>query len=54
MGAGPLVGEMGVHAQSMVGASIAGVCAWGVMGMPAVRGQVTMSLFGRVMVGLGL
>ena len=53
MGAGPLVGEMGVRAQSVVGASVAGVRAWGVMGMPAVRGQVTTSLFDGVTVGLG-
>jgi hypothetical protein len=53
MGAGPLVGEMRVCAQSVVGASVAGVRAWGVTGMPTVRGQVTTSLFDGVTVGLG-
>ena len=37
----------------MVGSSVVGVCAQGVMGMPRVRGQVTTSLFDGVMVGLG-
>ena len=53
MGAGPLVGETGIRAQGVVGASVARVRAWGVMGAPRVRGRVTTSLFGRVTVGLG-
>jgi hypothetical protein len=52
MGAGPLVGETGVRAQSVVGASVAGLRAWSVTGAPGVRGRVTTSLFGGV-TGLG-
>ena len=37
----------------MWGASIVGVRAQGVMGVPEVRGQVTTSLFDGVTVGLG-
>ena len=37
----------------VVGASVVGVRAQGVMGMPGVHGQVTTSLFDRVMVVLG-
>ena len=40
---GHLVGEMGVHMQGVVGASIVGVHAWG-----------AMSCFGRVTVCLGI
>ena len=43
MGMGHLVGEMGVHMQGVVGASIVGVHAWG-----------AMSCFGRVTVCLGI
>jgi hypothetical protein len=53
MGAGPLVGEMGVCAQSVVGVFIAGVRAWGVTGAPGVHGRVITSLLGGVTVGLG-
>ena len=53
MGMGPLVGEMEGCVQSMVGAFIAGACAWGVTGVPRVHGQVSTSLFGGVVVGLG-
>ena len=53
MGAGPLVGEMGVCAQSVVGVFVAGVHTWGVTGAPGVHGQVITSLLGGVTVGLG-
>ena len=53
MGVGPLVSETGVHAQSMVGASTAGVPAWGVTGAPGVCGRVITSLFDGVTMGLG-
>jgi hypothetical protein len=52
MGAGSLVSETGVHAQVVVGASVAGVRAWGVTGAPEVRGRVTTSFFGGVTAGL--
>ena len=53
MGTGPLVSETEVRAQSVVGAFIAGVHAWGVTGAPRVRGRVITSLFDGVTVGLG-
>ena len=53
MGVGTVVGETGMHAQGMMGTSVAGVCAWGVMGVPMACGQVTTSLFGKVTAGLG-
>ena len=53
MGAGPLVSETEVRAQSVVGVFVAGVRAWGVTGAPGVHGRVITSLLGGVTVGLG-